>query len=98
MKSIVTDYTELSAFSARPKECDHHLIYGNGLRELADQDGLLLPLCHDEHNICSDGDRTKIIHGNTAAGKLSKMLGQVVWEQDYIARRLAIATKSTAES
>ena len=98
MKSIVTDYTELSAFSARPKECDHHLIYGSGLRDLADQDGLILPLCNDEHNICSDGDRTKIIHGNTAAGKLSKMLGQVVWEQDYIARRLAIATKSTAES
>ena len=89
MNSIVTDYTELSAFSARPKECDHHLIYGSGLRELADQDGLLLPLCNDEHNICSDGDRTKIIHGNTAAGKLSKMLGQVTWELEYTSQLLA---------
>ena len=95
--SIVTEYTELSAFSARPKECDHHLIYGTGLRDLADADGLILPLCNDEHNICRDGDQTKIIHGNTAAGKLSKMLGQVIWEQDYIARRLGIATQSTAD-
>lgn len=95
--SIVTEYECLSAFSARPKECDHHLIYGTGLRELADKDGLILPLCHDEHNICKDGDRTQIIHGNAAAGKLSKMLGEVIWEQDYIARRLAIATESTAD-
>lgn len=93
----MTEYTELSAFSARPKECDHHLVYGSGLRELSDQDGLILPLCNDEHNICRDGDRTKIIHGNAAAGKLSKMLGQVAWEEDYIARKLAIVTERTAE-
>ena len=84
-KNIVTEYTELSAFSARPKECDHHLIYGTGLRELADEDGLILPLCNDEHNFCRDGDRTAIIHGNTAAGKLSKIAGQLAWEKHHIA-------------
>ena len=95
--SIVTEYECLSAFSARPKECDHHLIFGSGLRKLADADGLILPLANDEHNICRDGDATKIIHGNVAAEKLSRMLGEVIWEQDYIARRLAIATESTAD-
>lgn len=88
MKNIVTEYTELSAFSARPKECDHHLVYGSGLRELSDEDGLILPLCHDEHNICRDGDRTKIIHENVAAGKLSKMLGQVAYEKEQYRKTL----------
>lgn len=89
MKSILTEYTELSAFSPRPKEHDHHLIYGNGLKELADEDGLILPLCADEHNVCRDGDRTKLIHGNPAAGHLSKMLGQVAWEEYYTAKLFA---------
>ena len=83
MKSILTEYTELSAFSVRPKECTHHLIYGKGLRELADRDGLTLPLCNDEHNICYNGDKTKLIHGNMAAEKLSKMLGQAAYEKEY---------------
>ena len=50
MKSILTEYTELSAFSTNAKECDHHLIIGSGLRKLADQDGLILPLTNREHN------------------------------------------------
>ena len=88
LKSILTEYTELSAFSARPKECTHHLIYGKGLRELADRDGLTIPLCNDEHNICRDGDATRLIHGNVAAEKLSKMLGQEAWEAYYISQLL----------
>lgn len=80
MKSIVTKYTNISAFSQNPKECDHHLIFGNGLRELADEDGLLLPLTHREHNL---GQNTEQIHGNQAAEKLSKMLGQVAYEKEY---------------
>ena len=42
LKSILTEYTELSAFSASAKECDHHLIFGSGSRKLADQeDGVI---------------------------------------------------------
>lgn len=97
MKNIVTEYTELSAFSARPKECTHHLIYGKGLRELADRDGLTLPLCHDEHNICRNGDPTKLIHGNAAAEKLSKMLGQEAWEAYHLSEILAEIKDVTPE-
>lgn len=85
MKNIVTEYTELSAFSARPKECDHHLIFGNGLRKLADEDGLILPLTNREHNT---GTLSERIHENQAAEKLSKMLGQTVWESQYLAEAL----------
>lgn len=80
MKSIVTEYTEISAFSQNPKECEHHLIFGNGLRKLADEDGLILPLTNYEHNTGSIGER---IHENVAAEKLSKMLGQVAYEKEY---------------
>lgn len=80
MKTILTEYTELSAFSARPKECDHHLIFGSGVRKLADEDGLTIPLTHEEHNMGPIGNR---IHENPAAEKLSKMLGQIAWEKEY---------------
>jgi len=80
LKSILTTYTELSAFSTRIKECDHHLISGSGLRKLADEDGLILPLTNDEHNT---GSITNRIHDNPAAEKLSKMLGQVAYEKEF---------------
>ena len=84
-KNIVTEYTEMSAFSACPKECDHHLIFGSGLRKLAEEDGLFIPLTNKEHNM---GHNTEKIHGNQAAEKLSKMLGQTVWESQYLADAL----------
>ena len=85
-KNIVTEYTELSAFSTSPTECDHHLIFGSGLRKLADEDGLLLPLTNREHNT---GPIPERIHDNIAAEKLSKMLGQVTWELEYTSQLLA---------
>lgn len=85
MKSIVTKYTEISAFSASPKECDHHLVFGNGLRKLADTDGLILPLTNREHNTGSIPER---IHENMAAEKLSKMLGQVAFEKECYRKAL----------
>ena len=80
VKCILTEYTELSAFSAQPRECWHHLIPGSGLRKLADEDGLIIPLTNYEHNT---GPVEERIHGNMAAEKLSKMLGQVAYEKEY---------------
>ena len=80
MKSIVTKYENISAFSQNLKECDHHLIFGSGLRELADEDGLTIPLTNKEHNM---GYNTEKIHENQAAEKLSKMVGQLAYEKEY---------------
>jgi hypothetical protein len=82
-KSIVTEYEEISAFSQAPAECRHHLVYGRGLRELADQDGLWIPLTNAEHNMSPDGLLYQI-HSNPTAEKLSKMLGQIAWEKHTI--------------
>lgn len=42
-KSIVTDYAGICFFCGKPAECEHHLLFGNGIRELAEQDGLKVP-------------------------------------------------------
>lgn len=83
-KSIVTDYEQISAFSGRQAECKHHLLFGNSFRKLADEDGLYIPLTNEEHNLSPLGTINQI-HGNPAAEKLSKMLGQVAWEKHQIA-------------
>lgn len=86
-KSILTDYDNISAFSGKPKECLHHLLFGVGMRELADSDGCFIPLLNEEHN-CSSKGTIYQIHDNPAAEKLSKMLGQVAWEKEYLAKEL----------
>lgn len=66
----------------RPANCTHHLIFGTGLRKLADEDGITMELCNDCHTsayrIC---DR---IHDNPMAEKFSKILGQERWEKKQI--------------
>lgn len=59
--------------------CTHHLIYGQGLRNLADQDKLTLELCDDCHTMTQYS-----IHGNPVAGQLSKMCGQLMYESKMI--------------
>jgi hypothetical protein len=92
--NIVTYFPGISAFSPAPKECDHHLIFGSGLRQLADEDGILLPLTHSEHNMGAIPER---IHDNPAAEKLSKMVGQEAWELQYLAKSLSKLTGKTTE-
>lgn len=79
--SIVTEYKEICAFCGRPAECEHHLIFGISERKKADEDGLVVPSCNDCHNI---GQIIRRVHDNPMAEKLSKMLGQVVWERNWI--------------
>lgn len=83
-KSIVTEFEGISTFSGAPAECHHHLIFGVGMRELADQDGLWIPLTHSEHDLSSVGTIYQI-HDNPAAEHLSKLCGQLAWEKHEIA-------------
>lgn len=49
----------------------HHLIFGRGLRSLADADGLTAEICRTCHFN---------IHSNGTAADLSQMYGQALWE------------------
>lgn len=50
-KSIVTEYDGICFFCGKTAECEHHLLFGNGIRELAEQDGLKVPMCNKCHNM-----------------------------------------------
>lgn len=93
MESIVTEYPGISIFTGRPAECQHHLIFGS-LRHLADEDGLVIPLTHFEHNMAQNN--TDMIHGNITAERLSKLLGQAVWECQFLADRLPDGARQEA--
>ncbi len=88
-KSIITDYKDICFFCGKPAECEHHLLFGNGTRKLAEEDGLKVPICNQCHTLDTVTGR---IHDNVMAEKLSKMLGQAVFEsevgdrQDFMAR------------
>lgn len=76
-KGIVTEEERICFFCGRPVECEHHLLFGRGIRELAEQDGLKVPVCNRCHNM---GDVSERIHDNPMAEKMSKILGQMVYE------------------
>ncbi len=76
-KSIVTDYRHICFFCGGPAECEHHLLFGQGIRQLAEEDGLKVPACNQCHNM---GKTIGRIHDNPMAERLSKMLGQAVYE------------------
>lgn len=50
---------------------------------MADEDGLTVPVCSDCH---VSGELLKRIHDNIMAEKLSKMLGQAVFERNECAK------------
>lgn len=82
MKSIVTEFTEICAICGKSENIiSHHLVFGRGMRELADKDKLILPMCNDCHNMSHY--LTSRIHDNPMAESLSKMVGQLAWEKEF---------------
>lgn len=82
-RSIIVDNEYISAISSAPAEDRHHLIFGNGRRELAEEDGLWIPITRDEH---TTGELIRRIHDNSMAEALSKIAGQLAWEGEYYRR------------
>ena len=76
-KSIVTEYDGICFFCCKTEQCEHHLLIGNGIRELAQHDGLKFPICNKCHNM---GKQIERKHENIMAEKLSKMLGQAIYD------------------
>ncbi len=77
-KGIVTEFETICFFCGKPAECEHHLIFGNGKRNLAEKDGLKVPSCHWCHNLATKP--VNRIHENSMAENLSKKLGQAIYE------------------
>ena len=78
MKSILTNYTKYCIFCGTPVESSdvHHLLLGNGYRQLADEDGLTIPVCRTHH---------QMIHQSGFTETMSKMIGQLAYEKHLVA-------------
>lgn len=74
---IVTKYNDNCIFCGRPTTEEHHLLFGNGFRKLAEEDGIKVPVCEYCHTKSPVAQR---VHDNTTAEKLSKIAGQLAWE------------------
>lgn len=83
---------EYCAVCGRAAEATHHLIFGRGYRNLAEEDGLKIPLCNYHHNFGNMG-----IHEHTAAEQLSKMLGQALFERNELLKALCIFDKDFSD-
>jgi len=92
--SVVTKFMKICFYCGRTAECVHHLIPGVGRRELAEIDGLKLPSCNKHHNT---GATTEQIHGTAMTETLSKMLGQAIWEKEYVLKALCSDKKQIEE-
>ena len=80
-KGIVTEYASISVVSGEPAECMHHLLPGSGRRILAEEDGLKVPLTHEEHNLARKPEDR--VHGNPMAEAFSRISGQLAYEKEY---------------
>lgn len=81
--NILTKYTGFCMFCGKPTNEEHHYLFGRGIRELADKDGV-------KGNVCRTCQTTgwpvsSRIHDNPMAEKLSKMVGQLAWEKHEVA-------------
>lgn len=81
MKSIVTEHDTICFICGRAAEAEHHLIFGTAGRELSEKDGLKVPICNNCHNM---GEKIKRIHDNPMAERMSKIIGQLAWERQWI--------------
>ena len=93
-RSIVTRYEGISIFSGYSAECRHHLIFGSGRREKAEEDGLWIPLLNREHTTAIWA--VDQIHENHAAECLSKMCGQLAFEKEFYRKKLFSADQDPA--
>lgn len=74
-KAMLSEYKDICLLCGKPKQETHHLVFGRGLRELADKDHLTASLCSECH---------KAIHYNGVASAESKIIGQLIYEIDKI--------------
>ena len=77
MKGIVTEYENICIICGRAAEAEHHLIFGTAGRNLSEKYGLKVPICNGCHTM---KEKCRRIHDNPMAEKLSKMLGQAIFE------------------
>ena len=89
---MITNYENLCAICNKPAKHIHHLIEGNGKRELSDRFGMTIPLCDDCHNMSKNS-----VHLNTKMNAMSHIIGQLWYERQYIAEKAELPFEGLGE-
>jgi thymidine kinase len=84
MAESIIDKSNYCVFCGAETSTKHHLIFGLSQRQIAEDEGVYIPVCDYHHTL---GDITRRIHDNTIAERLSKMYGQVCWEKRKISEK-----------
>jgi len=84
MDSIITNDLEHCIICGSPNVAIHHAMSGVANRRLADEDGLIIPLCAKHHNM----DSRESVHLNPTIAKWSKMVGQLAFERKKVSMGL----------
>lgn len=75
----ITEYMDNCIICGKPAAW-HHVLHGYGMRHLADEDGLVLPLC-PEHHQYSDISA----HVNHTVDVLCQIIGELAFERNLLA-------------
>lgn len=82
------EYARYCFFCGNPNiNGEHHFVFGNGMRNLAEEDGLKAHTCDRCHTL---GKLLERIHDNIMAEKLSKMFGQAIFERNEVSKGATI--------
>lgn len=73
---MITEYSEYCIICGRPNPEEHHCVFGNSKRRLADQDNLTMPLCKAHH---------EMIHNQKEMQVMSHIVGQLFYERNMCA-------------
>lgn len=72
---MITEYADYCILCDKPRTAIHHCVFGVGRRNLADEDGLTMPLCDSCHKAIHQGKMQT----------LSKIIGQLLYERNKCA-------------
>ncbi len=75
----VTKYMDCCAICGAPAAW-HHLLHGASNRKLADEDGLILPLCPAHHQYSDVA-----AHVNQTIDRFCQIIGQLAFERNQLA-------------
>lgn len=72
---MITEFNNYCIICGRPRTDMHHCLKGNKHRQLATEDGLLLPLCKEHH----EGNMS--VHNKKELNVLCEIIGQLAYEK-----------------
>lgn len=77
---MITEYANYCILCNKPRTDIHHCVFGVGRRNLAEVDGLTMPLCESCHRAIHQGKMQT----------LSKIIGQLLYERNKCAEGMTV--------